>query len=736
MHCTSAFVRRDLLQRHCRTVHSINLSSANFPKPVDKKPVDDGRSSSSNDDSSLSPSNSQPNPSHLTIQTVVAGEFDGSARPRSNSVASIGVASVTSATSGTKDENNDLVSLLSISKRLYQMLTQFDVDITKYTETELNEIFLIGYIELANTDRFPVLEEMLKKLLHHLNSNLSDTNNFKVVSVYTVLAVGFNVKNNMGSSMELFNKGWNLLTLKSIPMKDNNNNASNQMEILNNLFLLNYVFLEYNLDAPKQDAGHFANMNLNSDLLFNYLNDIASIILTNLLQEKDRVVVLKTHMNSFWSIYVLLSNYFVNSYPPKFYNVFLDQVVMKNQTLSQVMLDLSRTIRLIESSFVKEIITCTLINELNHLIHFNKLLIYDSKNSLHNSIILINKSVIDLSSNNKIFEIFKKKLIINCPIKFNDLLNHYIFQPSHKYEFNLLSVALKEFNYNHNYNYNFNFNLFILNNLKTDLFKFSNGLLPFFNTSVNEINNNLGIIGFPIIFNASFLNGKFGILNVHQSSDFDKRNLNLLIIEWYLTMFKILVNLQKNEALVNNYIIQCVLYLLNGNEQGFQINRADWFMDILKRLDGVYHDWLNFIDHKDYLVDFNANLNSFLNNFISSNLVDNDSNYTTLKTNLSTTSTLSNGSGLTGTQMYPALNYQMGHPIGGYKPFDSRSPDMNAGGLPQLSSVAASISNGSFKSVLLPNPEREKERELMLPPIKSPINKVTTVQPLVSDLHN
>lgn len=697
MHCSSAFVRRDLLQRHCRTVHNINLSKDRgeiSPKSTEGD-RSDGRSDNKDPRSELRsgsisgttingaslPGAGLPGPnlgniSHNVLpstKSLITNlpalptplptgrsrsiDLDSEitySKPRANSISVINV------TKSDVNQNNDTVSLLSIGKRLYQVLTQSNHDMTKFDEDEINEVFLIGYIELGNNTQYPVFKDICKRLLHYLNSNFLDLNSFKIVLVYAILSYGYNMKNNNGLSLEFFNHGWNLLTLKLMPVTYNTNNLGNQLEILNDLFVLSFIFLEFNLE---KDAGN-SNANLNSDVIFNYLNDISSIIMTNIQNDRD------SNSSLFWCLYILLSNYFINNYPPKIYSLMLTKKTRDDQTLSQTMMSLSKSVTFIETEFLKDIITCTLSNELNHWIRFNKFLIYDLKNTLHNSIILINKSCINLNLDNRIFGIFKKKLIINCPVKFNDLLNHYIFHPLQKFEFNLLNIALKEFNHNQNYNYNFNFNLFIMNNLKTDLFKFSNNLLPFFNCPIGEINNNLGIISFPIIFNSSFLNEKFNIYKIHDLPQFFKRNLNFMMIEWYLTIFKILININRNESMMNNYIIQCLLFLLNGNSSNFEVNQK-----LFKKLENIYNDWLNFINHKEMMLEFNINLNQFTNNFINSNFKL-ENNYTTRKE--------------------PNL-YQRRDLIP----------------LPQFNSSLP------YNKVVLPNPEREKE--LMLPPIISPL---------------
>lgn len=561
-----------------------------------------------------------------------------------------------------------------------------------------------------------------------------------------------------------------------------------QLEILNNLFLLSYTYLKFNFNSlivlqQQQQEPRSPSLSkslppdISSDLIFNYLNDISAIILNNIILGKENSMLLLNNMNLFWSIYVLLSNYFINSFPPKFYNVFLSQPLIEGQCLRDTMLNFSKSIVMIDAVLFKEIIICTLINELNYLIHYNKLLIYDLKNTLHNSIILINKSIINLSheDTSSIFEIFKKKLIINCPIKYNDLLNHYIFQPVDNYQLNLLFISLKEFNFNYsyNYNYNFNFNMFIQNNLKSDLFKFSNNLMPFFNNSINEINNNLGIVSFPIIFNAKFLSTDLNLLDsLKQLPKFNKINLSYMIIEWYLTIFKILVNLFKNEELINNYILQCLLYMLNNNSSDFKLNDNNWVMEIFSRLDLVFSQWLSLCSQSNEYNDFKLNLNEFVTNFINNNIREGEGSTSHYSKKLSVSSNSSNTSYCTNIEsggsnpnsnsssvsLLHASNYTaqpvatQGHQVQSlslpqpqpqsqpqivfHTPMAVKSPhvlsqatfnNMNAANsLSALSNVATAALP---KALLLPTPtdSKDREKDLVLPPIISMKNANQTV---------
>lgn len=75
---------------------------------------------------------------------------------------------------------------------------------------------------------------------------------------------------------------------KLIPQYNNNNNLFDQIEILHNLFLLSYVYLQFNLEGF--NINEFESLEdtdgeqiyINNEVILNYLNDISFIIISNL----------------------------------------------------------------------------------------------------------------------------------------------------------------------------------------------------------------------------------------------------------------------------------------------------------------------------------------------------------------------------------------------------------------------------------------------------------------------
>lgn len=491
--------------------------------------------------------------------------------------------------------NHDLIHLLSIAKKLESLLISYDIS---NESNSLNDHFLIGYINLQQAlGNYPIFDKMLKDLIYYLNSynsNKSNSptlrqlslgihspipgsqpNNFKIGIIYSVISMGYITNNNYNKSFKYFKMAWYLLIKKLIPNYNNNNNLLDQIEILNNLYLLSYIYLNYNLEAfsastdDEEDSAF-----VNNEIILNYLNDISYIIISNLKDlNNSNENLIDLNINLFWNIYILLSQY-LQGQPPKFYSFFLNKSVKGKETLRTLMLKFSKSLVELDydEDFLKMIIISTLSNELKKFVKGDNFLIFNNKNCLHNSIILINKSInihntsrqlhnVDFSLM-KLFELFKKSVIISSPLKFHELLSNYIFIPQLYYNWELLNLTLQEINLN--YPINQTLQDFFVNPAASNL---EIRLKNFFNYKQNsiDINNNLSIISFPIVFFTNYLN--LGLINIKEFNFLQLNNLNLFLVEWYLIMNKILLMIWSNNDLFNeNYILQNLIFLLMDNK--------------------------------------------------------------------------------------------------------------------------------------------------------------------------
>ncbi|KAK6458244.1 ADR1-like Zn finger domain protein [Scheffersomyces xylosifermentans] len=488
--------------------------------------------------------------------------------------------------------NHDLIHLLSIAKKLESLLISFDPSNESFA---LNDHFLIGYINLIQaSSNYPIFDKILKDLIYYLNSYNTNKasppllkhsspvpvapNNFKIGIIYSVISMGYIINNNYAKSFKFFRKSWYLLIKKLIPNYNNNNNLLDQIEILNNLYLLSYIYLNHNLESFSSADDDEDNTFVNNDVILNYLNDISFIIISNLKDlNNSNENLIDLNINLFWNIYILLSNY-LKGQPPKFYAFFLNKIVRGEDTLNTLMVKFSKSYVNLEEEedFLKMIIITTLSNELKKFVNGDNFMIFSSKNCLHNSIILINKSINvhssitnnssqsrgSLQSSVKLFELFKKSIIINSPLKFHELLSNYLFIPKTYYNWELLNLTLQEINLNYPINQTLQDYLANPGAVNLDM-----KLKNFFNYKQNsiDINNNLSIISFPIVFFTNYLN--LGLVDLDDFNVLQLNNLSLFLVEWYLIMNKILLMIwNNNELFSDNYILQNLIYLLMDNK--------------------------------------------------------------------------------------------------------------------------------------------------------------------------
>ncbi|KAG7665593.1 uncharacterized protein J8A68_000799 [[Candida] subhashii] len=608
--------------------------------------------------------------------------------------------------------SHDLIHLLSITKKLENTLIKFDPTNANHS---LSDHFLIGYITLSKSAKkeYKIFDKILKDLIYNLNSFYNNSNgnnsqngmtspksggngngaggepnNFKIGIIYSIISLGFIMNKNPSRATRFFKKSWNLLIKKLIPQYNNNNNLLDQIGILTNLFMLSYIYLNYDLESYNINENDENDMvmqsmddnegevYINNEVILNYLNDISFIIISNLKDlnsANDNLVDL--NINLFWTIYIMLSTY-IKQTPPKIYSFFFNKIVKGNETLLSLMNKFSKSFINMDSNasgsnndeFLKMIIVTTLSNELKRHTngevagnnHEDIPLLYESKNCLHNSIILINKSInfhstihrssseddSDTSSSAiKLFELFKKNIIINSPLKFHELLNNYLFIPSKYYNWELLSLTLQEINMNSPLSRQLILDTIGDPNLTPNL---ESSLRAFFNfkTCPLDINNNLSIISYPLVFFANYLN--LGLVDLSGFNFLELTQVNLFMVEWYCIMHKVLIMIWSNHELFDeNYVLSNLIYLLldnkgsllhklnlensssigldRGNDgEEFQFNQK-WFWILKLKFQSIFETWLNFIKlNNNSNVHFNNNLSilklnisKFINEYLS-----------------------------------------------------------------------------------------------------------------------
>ena len=605
-----------------------------------------------------------------------------------------------------KELNHDLVHLLSITKKLTTLLQHYD-----NVKVNITDSFLIGYVHIQQQAKnFTIFEKILKDLVYYLNTyhinnlqqqnqfppsqqqNHYTINHFKIGISYCVIALGFLIDHKPNRAIQFFKKSWNLLIKTLIPQYNSNNNLLDQIEILYNLFLLCYIYLQFNLETfdinekqhehhsyeqgDEHEDHHQEQVYINNQVILNYLNDISFIIVSNLKDVATNNLI-DHNLNLFWNIYISLSSY-ITKEPPKIHQILLNKNLKQNDTLVSLMQKFSKSfINMdMDDEQLKLVVVAALNNELK--LYFNdtvdefepensknkRKFIYDNRNVLHNAIILINKSINFYNPSAslvndakmfelKLFELFKKNLIINSPMKYHELFNNYIFIPQHYYHWQLLTLTLKEINQN---NVIFNQIHSILttttgSNVCFSFIDFENLLKnSFLNYKANPIviNNNLLIISYPIIFLSNYLNLDNLMASMGQMNQLQFINLNIFIIEWYLIMMKVLIIIWDDTLIdfEDNYILQTLMYILLDNKScllkrlnidtsklEYDVNcerlsfNQKWFWIIKLKFDSIFENWMNFLKNKNNNVTNNSNVTNTSTTGITNTNHDHNDSY-------------------------------------------------------------------------------------------------------------
>lgn len=654
LRCTLSFVRRDLLQRHCRTVHNIHLlprDDVGAPAPValtiNTAPLAPLAALLAlalalvlmATPTAAPPATSASLPTLPTLPTVTSGK---SANGRASTTdtqpdsQSLGHAlSHTSAALHGGHSPHDLIFLLSITRKLDAIVDGGGDD----GPALVNDAFLIGYTHLINaTSAYPVFDKIMTDLVNYLhlyNQHKEQVIPVKVGLICGVCLLGFVINHQWERLVELFAKLWRLLVDQTVPNYNVSNNLLDQIDILTNLFLLAYVFLDHHISAH-------GDVGVLRQVLLDYLDDILAIIVQNL---GDDLTLVDLNLELFWGIYMLLSHNLV-LLPPKCYGFVLDKPIVRGwHSLMDIMTQLLKLCltpppllaKPAHDDYWRLIVVLTLKNELKKFASSEDYAIFQLKNSLHNSIILINKSFsvgwegvqegaallgvlprllilhhpLESRLGPKLFALFKKNCIINAPPKFHELLNNYLLVPAKFYHWELFAVTLNEINID------FPIHPHLINALANPdtlaqqlhclLYQFFN-----FRQHAVDINNNLLIISFPIIFLANFVN--LGLFSLAHYRHHQLLRVNIVIFEWYVVLIKILLFMWQEPAVFDdNYILQLLVYLLLDNKQPllarigatsplapalaasehFQFNQK-WFLVLKLKLDAVFDTWLEF----------------------------------------------------------------------------------------------------------------------------------------------
>lgn len=368
---------------------------------------------------------------------------------------------------------------------------------------------------------------------------------------YALLAFGAADSNQFDDCLKLLNKSW-LLTLKSNsdPLA-----VIQSLTIISHIYLLNYQTLKrHNVDSQNElvpieiimdclDQTALRILELNHEPLFNY-----------------------------WNIFHILSSFVLtyNKKPPAVHRLFLSKSLPnRDSTLFDALDQLTRLPVLPhDDEMCANCLIMGLSNELQTL-KFNHVCSFKSKAFLHNAIIMANRSFIqqsnaisssadadDTDTLNNLILISKRNILLNCPLRFQDLIVDYIVVPKSHHHWNLLKITLKEFIFEYN-----STNLQQLlqagssEDITTACLNYTDAL------NISTINNNLGLISHPLLF-IGFIS------NSNLKSDFDSllnlpKGFTLSIIENYMCLIKIFVTMNRHPDFMTNPVFQSIVYLIS-----------------------------------------------------------------------------------------------------------------------------------------------------------------------------
>ena len=658
--------------------HSIDLQNESGSVPFLSQQMQSDafqitNSSSTSSSSSSLRNNSLPFPfdpqDHLPLTTMgpstsLNSETSPSKKRKKSESGSGGVLGMrrnSSLSMSTSSNDTNLINLLSITKKLDYILKALDVGVNE----SISDSFLIGFNTLQELlAKFPIFDTILKDLMYYLSTfyipsgnggpdvgivpppmtpSLSQPNHFKTGIIYSVISLGCIVNKNTIKSMVFFKKAWILLIKRLIPQYNNSNVSMDQIEIASNLFLLAYIYVSYDLENYDINNEQVNQVNgddtdeqiyLNNTVILEYLDQISYIIISNLADfSNPNEKLIDSNMNLFWSIYIILSFYFHNR-NPKMYPSFLHKSVGQDDDLLTVMQKFSKSYSVIneQDDFLKMIVVATIGNELKTSRALvsnssdsdpNAVKIYESKNVLHNSVILINRSINvfqflpEHNTKLKLFELFRKNLIINSPLKYRELLSNYIFIPQSYTHWQLLYLTLDEATINYDLHETLHKSVDDPNQLNSLEYKLK--LFLDYKKVNLDINNNISIVSLPVIFFANYLN--LNLIDCGSFNQLQLKNIKLFLIHWYMVMNKLLIMMWCDDLLQfeDNYILQTFIFMLLDNKQlllkrlniegpqhsamyegvkqdisEFKFNKR-WFWIVKMKLDNVFEQWMHHV---------------------------------------------------------------------------------------------------------------------------------------------
>lgn len=515
------------------------------------------------------------------------------------------------ATQSTEDEKDSSAErLLQAAQVLQQLCDPCGRD------APIADMFCVGY-SVLNENPVMLKLQQTKVQSSLLSSYLQGAafSNFDIGVSYTISAIGAinmsdAVKDYQEVARDLMNKALTFIIQFLMPRYTL---YKHQLEIVNNLYLLAHTYLKY----------------FNNDLMIGYLEETTNTLLERVLRERVAKELLKSHMETLWNVYILISKCKIHSTPPKFYSWMLSQNIDGFYSLSHYMLSFLRGPMPMIEPLLAELVSCTFCNETNNLLRNNALAVYASRVDLHTAIELACESMVKLypyTLDN--FELQKRIMLHDLLPLMQFHLKQRICRVAAPYQWQVLSLAimmadqtLKSY-------------AFITEHAGTPYDRFGEAFLKYLKEStvirsstLVDVLNVLSTHSYSLILNSKLLH----VRSIKSSFVQDRVNvlernlLSTLVLQWFLTLIDYFVfmltqpKLDLERTLSENTLLQVLIFITGCHPVQSNTRASDVILQLCKEVSAVCELWLDL--NKNEYQELRVNLSRFLSNlfFLASN---------------------------------------------------------------------------------------------------------------------
>lgn len=562
----------------------------------------------------------------------------------------------------------------------------------------IGDMFLLGY-SVVYSEPIMIESQYSNNKAHFMDEYFQGATftDFDFAISYIISAIGaINTVDKLYTpAKDLINKAWTFLIECSSSQQTL---VQYHLETIKVLFFLGKTYLR-----------HFGN-----DLFMGYLEESTTVMLSKLalvsdLQQKE---LLRPFIANIWNVYLLVSKHKIQTGPPKFYSWAVDQNIDGYFSLSHYTLTFPKGKLPIEEPFFAEIVSCTLINEVNSLRRDNVLAIFNSHSDLHDAIALAVQSLVNYSlRSTKIdnFTLQMKKLGQDCPQQIGFYLKQNICRISEPSHWQILLLAIDEIDLDGKCHY-------FLQERRNSLFDaFGEGMLKFLSNDGSstvkiETLSKMCTISNSLTFNSRLLQTKpyFTLFDERTINVTEFNGLRLLVIKWYLLIVKVFISLlashsisKLGQKLTESLDLRALLHL-TGIQVNKSITGSELIIQLYHKITDVFNSWLDM--RTGEFLEFRINLARFFNILFS--LASTNNNFLVERAYMNHGSVLLRGRKNSVIELKERRSLSMSLPI----------------------AASSSDSHTISSNYVLIQP-KEKQSEIYLPPIEMP---TSVLPPLVA----